>query len=72
MTVPDTPTTQDIRLVCPNCGQALQVQYEVATVLTATTDDQGDTETTLKPKFRAQSIPHICGQTTLDELGESA
>lgn len=30
------------------------------------------TETTLKPKFRAQSIPHVCGQTTLDELGGPA
>lgn len=70
MTVPETPTTQDVRLACPSCGQAIQVAYEITAVLTATTDSDGVTDKTLKPKFRAQSVVHVCGQTSLEFRGE--
>ena len=66
--IPETPAALDVRLVCPECKQALQVQYEVTAQLTVTTDADGITEKVLKPRFKAQQVAHQCHQMTIDQL----
>ena len=67
MNVPQTPTLIPIRLVCPDCDQALQVDMEVTTVMTSTTDMEGDDLTVLKPKVKVQSISHQHNQLSIDD-----
>ena len=70
--IPETPTTIAVRLVCPECSQALQVDMEVTSQLTVTVDIDGIGEKVLKPKVKAQTIAHRCGQTTLDDVMDRA
>lgn len=68
MNVPEAPCVQDMRAPCPNCGRVTQMTYESVVVLTSTTDSDGATQSTLKLKHTSPSIPHVCGQTTLDDV----
>ena len=68
VTVQETPTTIAVRLVCPECRQALQVDMEVTSQLTVTTDMDGIGEKVLKPKVKVQTIAHRCNQLTIDGL----
>ena len=66
-TIPETPCLVPVRVVCPVCSQALQVEMEVTSQLTVTTDDDGRTQV-LKPKVKVQRIGHQCNQLTIDSL----
>jgi len=68
MNVPETPVGMSVRLVCPECRQALQVEYEVTSQLITSTAMDGITEKLLRPQFRGQKIAHTCNQTTIDDL----
>lgn len=68
MNVPETPATIPVRLVCPECGQALQVEIEVRCQLTVITDMEDDQLVTLKPKLKSQTIAHVHNQSTLDDV----
>lgn len=65
-----TPGRLLIRIACPRCKVVSGLEAEVTAVLHETTDMEGDVAAELKPKFKAQSISHLCGQTTLEYRGE--
>jgi hypothetical protein len=64
--IPETPTTIAVRLVCPECSQALQVDMEIEAQLVVTGGFDGD-EKVLKAKVKAQKVGHVCRQMTLDD-----
>jgi hypothetical protein len=65
--VPETPCTMSVRVVCPECDQALQVEMEVTSELHVVTDMDEEQLCTLKPKVKAQKIAHRHNQRTLDD-----
>lgn len=65
--IPDTPCRVPVRLVCPDCSQALQVEMLVTTQLTVEEDSDGDVARVLAPKVKKQTIAHVCHQATLDD-----
>ena len=60
-----------VRVVCPECGQALQLDMEVTSEMVVTTDMDGDEMCILKPKVKAQKIAHVHNQRTLDDALEA-
>jgi hypothetical protein len=70
MTVPEAPCTIPLRIACPACDQALQVEVEATVQLVLTTDSDGIVERVLRPKLKAQTIAHTCNQTVLEFRGE--
>ena len=65
-----TPGRLLIRIACPRCKVVSGLEAEVTAVLHETTDMDGDVAAELKPRFKAQSISHICNQTTIPFRGE--
>ena len=65
-----TPGRLLIRIACPRCKVVSGLEAEVTAVLHETTDIDGTVAAELKPRFKSQSIAHLCNQTVLPYRGE--